>query len=152
MDVLIGAFTESIAHGIFTAELLLGVLVGLAFIIGYAKQPWWTTHGGRLSMSTIVAITVLAAGSFLFRLGWQGEALTLLIPTCAVILVVMVWWVVLGWKVRHTTTVERAQILADAIEALADTLADEGHIDESQVVRALAKNMSILKQDLEGGL
>ena len=93
MNTIRDALTESWGHGIFTAELALGVVFGVTFIVLYARRQWWASRAGRLTMGNMVALTLLSAGGFLFRLGWQAEALTVLIPTCALVLLVMFAWV-----------------------------------------------------------
>lgn len=141
MDSIKAAFTESVAHGLFTVELALGVILGLVFIALYARQPWWTNRAGRLAMGNMVALTLLAVGGFLFRLGWQGEALTVLIPTSALVLVVMFAWVgqlisaVRNPPPQMATLVERWQ-------AESWTLTNDGRSGEAQQAHRHAQELS----------
>lgn len=136
------ALTESPAHGIFTAEVMLGAIVGVIFILVYARREWWTNHAGRLTMGNMVGLTLLAAGAFLFRLGWQAEALTVLVPTCAAVLFIQIWWLRQLVAAGRMTSDECVQNLAEAAEALAARLADEGRTTDAEATfrhaRALA--------------
>jgi hypothetical protein len=93
VNPLLRALTESVAHGILTVELALGVAAGLVFVALYSRTNWWHSQAGRLAMGNMAALTLIGAAGLLYRLGWQSEALTLLLPTCAAVLAVQVWWV-----------------------------------------------------------
>ena len=132
--MMIEAFTESPAHGIFTGELIAGVILGLVFIVQYGKLRWWANASGRLIMANMCGITLLAAGGFLFRLGWQGEALTILIPTCLVVVIVITVWNIQLARARKITVLECARDLSLAVKDLGERLLFDGYAKEADEV------------------
>lgn len=131
---MIDALTESYGHAILTVLLMLATVLGLAFVILYARTDWFANTYGRLTMGNMGAWTVIAAGGLFYRLGWQVSALTLLIPIGIVVVTVQTCWVVLLVRSLMHATDWRVQILVGELETLAAQLAKDGHMEQAECV------------------
>ena len=139
------ALTESVAHGILTVELAACVVAGLVFIGTYARTDWWRDRTGRLAMGNMAAWVLVSAAGLLYRLGWQGEALTLLIPTGVAMLAVQVWWVrELLASSGEPYGDELARMLLEDWHDAAMDLQARGRPAEAQIVHAHAKSVAAL--------
>lgn len=141
------ALTESPAHGVFTAEVMFGAILGVIFIGVYARREWWTNHAGRLTMGNMVGLTLLSAGAFMFRLGWQAEALTVLVPTCAIVLFIQAWWLRQLLAAQRMTAQECVKNIAEAAEALAQRLADEGFAEDAETTFRHARALAAISDE-----
>lgn len=146
MNPLWLALTESIAHGVLTVELMACVLAGLVFVALYARTDWWTSCAGRLAMGNMAAWVLVSSAGLMYRLGWQGEALTLLIPTGAAMLAVIGWWIGQLVAAQSSQAQDPRELLVEW-ESQAWALHRDGRVAEAQLaaghVRQLAETLGI---------